>query len=57
MSKNAKIEKTYCKKMETHGNKSKIGKGGQDCMTTILEDIKQAGVVIWVGKVRLEKTI
>ena len=38
--------------METHGNKSKIGKGGQDCMTTIVEDIKQGGVVIWVRKVR-----
>ena len=35
MSKNAKIEKIYCKKMDTHGNKSKLGEGGQDCMAII----------------------
>ena len=29
------IGKKLSKKSETHGNKSKIGKGGQDCMTII----------------------
>ena len=55
MSKKGKIGKKLSKKSETHGNKSKIGKGHQVCMTTIFEDLKQGGVVIWVRKVRLEK--
>ena len=41
-----RLKKHIVKKMETHGNKSKIGKGGHVCMTTILEDLKQGEVVI-----------
>ena len=55
MSKNGKkgkIGKKLSKNLETHGNKSKISKGCQVCMTTIFEDLKQGGVVIWVRKVR-----
>ena len=45
--KKCKIEKKkLSNKLETHGNKSKIGKKGQDCMTTILEHLLQCGVVI-----------
>ena len=40
------------KKSETHGNKSKICKERQDFKTTIFEDLKQGGLVIWVRKVR-----
>ena len=46
------MEKKLSKKLETHGNKSKICKEGQVCMTTIFKDLKQDGVVIWVRKVR-----
>ena len=49
MSKNGKkgkIGKKLSKNLETHGNKSKISKGCQVCMTTIFEDLKQGGVVI-----------
>ena len=58
--KKGKIGKILSKKSETHGNKSKICKEGQDCKTTIFEDLKQGGVVIWVRKVRkvrLEKKL
>ena len=44
--KKGKIGKILSKKSETHGNKSKIGKGRQFFMTTIFEDIKQGGMVI-----------
>jgi len=44
--KKGKIGKKIVKKLETHGNNSKIGKGCQVCMTTIFEDLKQDGVVI-----------
>jgi len=47
-SKIGKIEKKIVKKIEVLGNMSKIGKKCQDCVT----DLKQAGVVIWVRKVR-----
>ena len=30
-----RLKKYIVKIMETHGNRSKIGKGGQDCMTII----------------------
>ena len=43
MSKNDKIEKNNVEKMETNGNKSKIGKGGQDCMT----------IIFWRSQIRL----
>ena len=45
-SKKGKIVKKLSKNSETHGNKSKICKEGQVCMTTIFEDLKQGGVVI-----------
>ena len=51
MSKKGKIgniEKKIEKKIEVLGNMSKIGKKCQDCVT----DLKQAGGVIWVRKVR-----
>ena len=44
--KKGKIGKNLSEKTETHGNKSKISKGCQVCMTTIFEDLKQGGVVI-----------
>ena len=44
--KKGKIGGKNSKKLETHSNKSKIGNGRQVCMTTILEDLKQGGVVI-----------
>ena len=44
--KKGKIGKKLSKKLETNGNKSKICKEGQVCMTTIFEDPKQGGVVI-----------
>ena len=50
--KKGKIGKNCPKKIETHGNKSNLCKEGQVCMTTIFEDHKQGGVVIWVRKVR-----
>ena len=44
--KKGKIGKNNFKKLETHSKKSKRGKGRQVCMTTILEGLKQGGVVI-----------
>ena len=41
--KKGKIGRKLSKKLETHGNKSKIGKGGQVSMKTILKDLKQGG--------------
>ena len=40
-----RLKKHIVKKMETHGNKSKIGKGGQVSMKTFVKDLKQGGVV------------
>ena len=52
--KKGKIGNKLFKKLETHGNTSKIGKGCQVCMTTNFEDLKQGDVVLWVRKVRLK---
>ena len=53
--KKGKIGNKLFKKLETHGNMSKIGKGCQVCMTTNFEDLKQGDVVISVKKGKIEK--
>ena len=50
--KKGKIGNKLFKKLETHGNMSKIGKGCQVCMTKFFEDLKQGWVVICLRKVR-----
>ena len=64
MSKNDKIEKNNVEKMETNGNKSKIGKGGQDCMTIIFwrsqtswgDNMSKKGKKGKIGKKLLKKS-
>ena len=51
--KKGKIGKKNSKKLETHSNKSKIGKGGQVSMKTLFKDLKQGGVVICLRNVRM----
>ena len=53
--KKGKVGNKLLKKLETHGNTSKIGKGCQACITTNFEDLKQGDVVIWVKKGKIEK--
>ena len=60
MSKNGKkgkIGKKLSKNLETHGNKSKVSKGRQVCMTTFLKISNEVGgnMSKKSKKVRLEK--